>query len=84
MAQFSVSCCVYRGGTSRGLFFHKKDVLLDSQLSNKIFLEGIDCYNPSQVDRLGDTTSPTSKVGIICPSAKRTQMNGCLLSKGVW
>lgn len=70
MAQFSVPCCVYRGGTSRGLFFHKKDLPLDTRLRNKIFLEGIDCYNPSQVDGLGGTTSSTSKVGIISPSAQ--------------
>lgn len=70
MSQFSTPCSVYRGGTSRGLFFHKKDLPADIQLRNKIFLEGIDCYNPSQVNGLGGTTSSTSKVGIIAPSTK--------------
>ncbi|SMC45316.1 PrpF domain-containing protein [Sporomusa malonica] len=70
MPQFSVLCSVYRGGTSRGLFFHKKDLPADIQMRNKIFLEGIDCYNPSQVNGLGGTTSSTSKVGIIAPSSK--------------
>ena len=51
------------------MFFHKKDLPQDVKLRNKIFLEGIDCYNPSQVNGLGGTTSSTSKVGILAPSA---------------
>ena len=70
MAQFSVPCCVYRGGTSRGLFFHKKDLPNDAQDRNKIFLEGIDCYNPSQVNGLGGTTSSTSKVCGAVPTTR--------------
>lgn len=69
MAQFSIPCSVYRGGTSRGLFFHKKDLPTDIKQRNKIFLEGIDSYNPSQVNGLGGTTSSTSKVGIIAPAS---------------
>lgn len=71
MSQFSVPCSVYRGGTSRGLFFHKKDLPEDSQTRNRIFLEGIDCYNPSQVNGLGGTTSSTSKVCVIAPSTHK-------------
>jgi hypothetical protein len=71
MAQFSVPCSVYRGGTSRGLFFQKKDLPEDTRKRNKIFLEGIDCYNPSQVNGLGGTTSSTSKVCVISPSAHK-------------
>ena len=70
MSQFSVPCVVYRGGTSRGLFFHKKDLPVDTQARNRIFLEGIDCYNPSQVNGLGGTTSSTSKVCVISPSER--------------
>lgn len=70
MAQFSVPCSVYRGGTCRGLFFQKKDLPEDIQARNKIFLDGIDCYNPSQVDGLGGATSSTSKVCVIAPSSQ--------------
>ena len=70
MSQFSIPCSVYRGGTSRGLFFHKKDLPVDTQARNRIFLEGIDCYNPSQVNGLGGTTSSTSKVCVISPSER--------------
>ncbi|HWR30100.1 MAG TPA: PrpF domain-containing protein [Negativicutes bacterium] len=69
MSQFSIPCSVYRGGTSRGLFFQKKDLPEDATARNKIFLEGIDCYNPSQVNGLGGTTSSTSKVCVISPSS---------------
>ena len=69
MSQFSTPCSVYRGGTSRGLFFQKKDLPEDVKARNKIFLDGIDCYNPSQVNGLGGTTSSTSKVCVISPSS---------------
>lgn len=65
MAQFRVPCAVYRGGTSRGLFFHKRDLPDDVHLQRKIFLEGIDAYNPSQINGLGSGTSHTSKVCVI-------------------
>ena len=67
MSQFSIPCSVYRGGTSRGLMFHKKDLPADAQARNRIFLEGIDAYNASQVNGLGGTTSSTSKVCVIAP-----------------
>lgn len=70
MSQFSVPCSVYRGGTSRGLFFQKKDLPEDEAERNRIFLEGIDSYNPSQVNGLGGTTSSTSKVCVISPSSR--------------
>lgn len=65
MSQFSVRCVVYRGGTSRGLFFHEKDLPNNQELQNRIFLEGIDAYNPSQINGLGSGTSHTSKVMVI-------------------
>lgn len=67
MSQYSVPCVVYRGGTSRGLFFHQKDLPHDSQEQKKIFFAGIDAYNPSQVNGLGSGTSHTSKVVVIAP-----------------
>ncbi len=68
MSQFSIPCCVYRGGTSRGLFFHKKDLPSDVIKRNKIFLNGVDAYNLSQINGLGSGTSHTSKVCVIAPS----------------
>ncbi|MFC5604778.1 PrpF domain-containing protein [Sporosarcina koreensis] len=67
MSQFSVPCAVYRGGTSRGLFFHEKDLPDNQREIEEIFLQGIDAYNPSQVNGLGSGTSHTSKVVVIGP-----------------
>jgi hypothetical protein len=68
MTQYSIPCVVYRGGTSRGLFFHKKDLPRDTEERNRIFLHGIDAYNPSQVNGLGSGTSHTSKAVVVSPS----------------
>lgn len=68
MDQFSIPCSVYRGGTSRGLFFHAKDLPQDSELRKNVFLRGIDAFNPSQIDGLGSGSSHTSKVAVIAPS----------------
>ncbi len=56
---------MYRGGTSRGLFFHEKDLPKNVVQQREIFLAGIDAYNPSQVNGLGSGTSHTSKVIVI-------------------
>lgn len=65
ISQQSVPCAVYRGGTSRGLFFHEKDLPVDKKKRENIFLSGIDAYNPSQINGLGSGTSHTSKVIVI-------------------
>ncbi|GAA0469478.1 PrpF domain-containing protein [Alkalibacillus silvisoli] len=68
MSQISVPCVVYRGGTSRGLFFHKRDLPNDEGLRNQIFLYGIGSHDESQINGLGGGTSHTSKVVVIAPS----------------
>lgn len=70
MLQYSVPCSVYRGGTSRGIFFHEKDLPKDRMQQNRLFLQGIDAYNSTQIDGLGGGNSHTSKVVVISPSSK--------------
>lgn len=70
MSQKSVPCVVYRGGTSRGLFFHKKDLPGEWEKAKQIFLSGVDSYNTSQINGLGGTTSSSSKVVIMSPSER--------------
>lgn len=70
MTQMKIPCSVYRGGTSRGLFFHESDLPKDEELKKKIFLHAIDAYNPSQINGLGSGTSHTSKVVVIGRSTK--------------
>lgn len=63
--QFTVPCAVYRGGTSRGLFFNADDLPTIQEDIDQIFLHGIDAYNPSQINGLGSGTSHSSKVVVI-------------------
>lgn len=65
MSQITVPCVVYRGGTSRGLFFHEKDLPKDKVLREKIFLKGIGAEDATHINGLGGGTSHTSKVVII-------------------
>ncbi len=84
MSQFSVRCVVYRGGTSRGLFFHERDLPTNKELQHRIFLEGIDAYNPSQINGLGSGTSHTSKVMVISePSVKDADIDYTFYQIGI-
>lgn len=71
MEQRPIKCAVYRGGTSRGIFFKEEDLPASRSEWNRIFMEAIDAYNPSQVDGLGGGTSHTSKVMVIGESAAK-------------
>lgn len=84
MSQFSVPCAVYRGGTSRGLFFHKKDLPGEWESKKRIFLAGIDSSNLSQINGLGSGTSHTSKAVIIGPpSVKGADVDFTFVQVGI-
>lgn len=68
MDQWSVPCSVYRGGTSRGVFFLAKDVPQNKEQRDLLFMTAIDAWNGTQVDGLGGMTSSTSKVCVVGPS----------------
>lgn len=67
ISQYSIPAAVYRGGTSRGILFHEKDLPEEKERQREIFLAGIDAYNPTQINGLGSGTSHTSKVMVIAP-----------------
>ena len=67
ISQYSIPAAVYRGGTSRGLLFHEKDLPEEEERQREIFLAGIDAFNPTQINGLGSGTSHTSKVMVIAP-----------------
>lgn len=84
ISQLSVQCAVYRGGTSRGLFFLEKDLPLDLKKWDQIFLSGIDAYNPSQINGLGGGTSHTSKVIVISePSVQDANLDYTFYQIGI-
>lgn len=65
MEQMQIPCVVYRGGTSRGLFFHESDLPTNEEIRAHIFLKAIGAEDASHINGLGAGTSHTSKVVII-------------------
>ena len=61
-----------RGGTSKGVFFHVRDLPADALLRDKILLRVIGSPDPyhKQADGMGGATSSTSKVVLISKSAR--------------
>ncbi|MEA5096839.1 MAG: PrpF domain-containing protein [Sedimentibacter saalensis] len=61
--------CVYmRGGTSKAVIFHEKDLPEDKSLWDNIFLKVMGTPDVKQIDGMGGTVSSTSKIAIVSPS----------------
>jgi 2-methylaconitate cis-trans-isomerase PrpF len=70
MNQHTIPCSVYRGGTSRGVFFMENDLPKDVSRRHNIFLQAIGSHDVSQVDGLGGRNSHTSKIAVINESSE--------------
>ncbi|VVT47490.1 uncharacterized protein SAPINGB_P001737 [Magnusiomyces paraingens] len=66
--QRKIPLSIYRGGTSRALFFHKKDIPVDPVLRDKVLKRAMGTPDPDQIDGLGSGVSTRSKVAIISKS----------------
>jgi 4-oxalomesaconate tautomerase len=66
----SIPCTLMRGGTSKGLFFHERDLPADSQLRDRVLLAAMGSPDARQIDGVGGAHPLTSKVAIIRPSAR--------------
>jgi len=63
--------CVYmRGGTSKAVIFHKKDLPEDQSQWKEIFLRVMGTPDVKQIDGMGGTVSSTSKIAVISPSER--------------
>lgn len=63
--------CVYmRGGTSKAVIFHKKDLPADESRWKEIFLRVMGTPDVKQIDGMGGTVSSTSKIAVISPSER--------------
>ena len=61
--------CVYmRGGTSKAVFFHEKDLPEDQSKWDEIFMKVMGTPDVKQIDGTGGTVSSTSKIAVISPS----------------
>jgi 2-methylaconitate cis-trans-isomerase PrpF len=63
-----IRCAIYRGGTSRGIYFLDNDLPYPQAIRAQILLNILGSPDPRQVDGLGGGTSSTSKTMIIGPS----------------
>lgn len=70
MPQTAIPCSVYRGGTSRGVFFIDSDLPENREVWERVFLHAIDANNPSQINGLGSGTSHSSKVVVVGKSER--------------
>ncbi|OKL61694.1 hypothetical protein UA08_02396 [Talaromyces atroroseus] len=68
--QNSIPAAYYRGGTSRALLFHKKDLPADRKDWSPIFLGTIGSpdVNGRQLDGMGGGISSLSKICVVAPS----------------
>jgi 2-methylaconitate cis-trans-isomerase PrpF len=69
--QERIPAVLMRGGTSKGLFFHAKDLPADPVVRDRVILAAYGSPDPyrRQIDGVGGALSVTSKVAIISPSA---------------
>jgi len=65
-----LKCVIMRGGTSKGVFFHEKELPQDNEERTKILLRVIGSPDKRQIDGLGGADILTSKVVIIGPPSR--------------
>lgn len=66
----AIPCSVYRGGTSKGLFFLASDLPDDTGLRDQILLAAMGSPDARQIDGMGGAHPLTSKVAIVGPSTR--------------
>ena len=68
--QRSIPAVLMRGGTSKGLFFHKRDLPSDPAVRDRVILAAYGSPDPyrRQIDGVGGAVSVTSKTAVVGPS----------------
>jgi 2-methylaconitate cis-trans-isomerase PrpF len=72
MAQRRIPAVFMRGGTSKGVFFHERDLPVDRAARDRLFLAVLGSPDPygRQLNGMGGGVSSLSKAVIIAPSAR--------------
>jgi 2-methylaconitate cis-trans-isomerase PrpF len=65
-----IPCVIQRAGTSKGVYFHEKDLPESPQLREKVILSVFGSPDIRQIDGLGGADPLTSKMAIIGPSQR--------------
>lgn len=68
MGAKSIPCSIYRGGTSRGVYFLENDLPYPESVRTQILLNIFGSPGPSQIDGVGGGTPNTNKTMIVGPS----------------
>lgn len=63
-----LKCAYMRGGTSKAVFFHKRDLPKDQSVWPEIFLKVMGTPDPKQIDGMGGAFQITSKIAVISPA----------------
>ena len=67
--QIGIPCSLYRGGTSKGVFFMQNDLPKDKRKQINILLKVMGSPDHRQIDGLGGADPLTSRIGIISKNA---------------
>src|ERR1700685_2804895 len=59
-----------RGGTSKGLYFHRRDLPSDRATRDRVLLAAMGSPDVRQIDGVGGAHPLTSKVAVIGPSSR--------------
>ena len=65
----AIPCTLMRGGTSKGLYFHERDLPTDRELRDRVLLAAMGSPDVRQIDGVGGAHPLTSKVAVIRKSA---------------
>jgi 2-methylaconitate cis-trans-isomerase PrpF len=65
-----IPCVIQRGGTSKGVYFHEKDLPKSPELREKVILSVFGSPDIRQIDGLGGADPLTSKTAIVGPSKR--------------
>ena len=65
----AIPCTLMRGGTSKGLYFHERDLPTDRQVRDRVLLAVMGSPDVRQIDGVGGAHPLTSKVAVIRASA---------------
>ena len=66
--QTAIPAVVMRGGTSKGLYFHRRDLPADPATRDRVLLAAMGSPDDRQIDGMGGAHPLTSKVAVIAPS----------------
>jgi 4-oxalomesaconate tautomerase len=68
--QKAIPCALMRGGTSKGLYFHVRDLPTDRAARDRVLLAVMGSPDPRQIDGVGGAHPLTSKVAVIGPATR--------------